>query len=158
MVKHTRVIGVLAVLIALSFLSGCWSRHAASSTKTVEAPAVPVPSSRKCEIDAKRICQKTRKSDAATMRPEVTKDATKPKNAGVSDHSSKHKRKARVRTETVRTEQIDISYQIPNGSVVQVQCGINPVQNSVVYAQVLPGAVLTDLDVETLLSSGYCVH
>lgn len=156
-VKHIRIIAVFAIPVAFGFLSGCSSQHPlerlrqwfhepAAPTETAAVPVAPVPSSEKCEIDAKRICQKARKRDGVK------------KQAGIPETANKQKRKPRARTEPVRTEQIDISHQIPNGSVVQVQCGINSVQNSVVYAHVLPGAVLTDLDVETLKSSGYCVH
>ena len=124
-----------------------------------------------------RICREARKGDTGKMQAAIAKDASKQKQkTEVSEHASKptrdaapvegaskKKRKARVRTESVpaepvRAEQFDVTHQIPNGSVVQVQCGINTAENRVVSAQVLPGAVLTDLDVETMLSSGYCIH
>jgi hypothetical protein len=58
----------------------------------------------------------------------------------------------------LRTARESVSYQIPNGSMIEIACEINTEHSSVVYAHLLPGAPLTPTDVAFLQNSGYCVH
>lgn len=138
MVKYARVIGFFVVSIFFSFLSACSSHHAAPAQKEVVS-AVPVPSTWECELDAQRICREARKADFK-MKAGTAGANGQEQNAGV------------------RTQRFDIDHQIPNGSKVKVHCEINTAHHKVLYAHAVPGTVLTDLDVETLKSSGYCVR
>lgn len=137
-IKYIRIIGAFSIALGVCFLSACSSQ---SSGPAAAASTGSAQSSQKCEIDAKRICQEARKADIVNMQTGVTEDATRQEqNAGV------------------RTEQMNLSYQIPHGAMVEVECEINIAHHSVVYAHALRGAPLTDADITTLQASGYCVR
>jgi hypothetical protein len=51
-----------------------------------------------------------------------------------------------------------MALQIPNGSMLEVQCEINTTHDSVVYAHLEPGAPLTASDEAFIQNAGYCVH
>jgi starvation-inducible outer membrane lipoprotein len=139
-IKYTRIIGVLAVSVALRFLSAC-SSQPTGSTQTSAASSASGKSSPECEIDAKRICQESRKGDVVNSSTGITEDATRrEQNAGV------------------RTETTTLSFPLPSGSLAEIECETNIAHHSVVYAHVLRGPKLTDADLTMLQSSGYCVH
>lgn len=140
MVKYTRVIGFFAISIVFSFLSAC-SSQPSSSAQTPPVSSASAQSSQGCEIDAKRICQESRKSEVVNAQTGMTEDAT-----------------TREQSAGRRTDMITMSYPLPSGSLAEIECEINRAHNSVVYAHVLRGPKLTDADVTTLQSSGYCVR
>ena len=140
MVKYARVIGFFAVSIIFSLLSAC-SSQTAGNTQTTAAPAASAQSSQGCEIDAKRICQESRKSEVVNSQTGITEDADR-----------------REQDAAARTETTTLSFPLPSGALAEVECQTNAAHHSVVYAHVLRGPKLTDADVTTLQSSGYCIR
>jgi hypothetical protein len=126
----------IAGLIVLATLSGCASQHGSGSGSNDAVSA----SSPKCEVDAKRVCQEMRQAPVVDSATGQTQDQTERQQ------------------NSNRTDTRIFSFQVPNGSMIQVQCEINNQHNTVVYAHAMSGPPLTPTDISALESSGYCVH
>jgi hypothetical protein len=133
-----RLVWIVTIVTALS-LSACSSQPAVGSASGT-AQGASANSGQKCEVDAKKVCQEMKDAPVVDSQTGQTQDAT------AREHSQ------------LRTARESVSYQIPNGSMIEVACEINTEHSSVVYAHLLPGAPLTPTDVAFLQNSGYCVH
>lgn len=133
-----RSLAIVTVVTVLS-LSACSSQPAVGSPPE-GSQVVSANPSQKCEIDAKRVCQEMKDAPVIDSATGQSHDATE------REHNQ------------LRTARESVSYQIPNGSMIEVACEINTEHSSVVYAHLLPGAPLTPTDVAFLQNSGYCVH
>ncbi len=107
-------------------------RHVASQPAVARINLRPAhkssrhPAGQKCEVDAKRVCQEMR-------------NRTGSRCGNRADAGSATEREQN----SSRTDSRFVSYPIPNGSVVEVQCDINTEHNTVVYAHLMPGPALT---------------
>ncbi len=126
----------IAGALLLAMLSGCASQQAGGSASNGAASA-PVP---KCEVDAKKICQQIRNAPTVDAATGLTMDSTE------------------VEQNQPRTTRQFVSYQIPNGSMIEVSCEMNAAHHSVVYAHLMPSPPLTATDVTALENAGYCAH
>ena len=114
-----------AVLLAM--FSGCASQPAGSSSSG-GGQVASASSGPKCEVDAKRICQEIRNKPVTSAETGLQEDAT-----------SREQNSNRTASEFV-------SFQVPNGSIVEISCEINAAHSSVVYAHLMPGPPLTPTD------------
>lgn len=129
-------LSAIAAVVILLLLSACSSQPAggASSSSAQVASA-----SQKCEVDVKRVCQSMRNGPVVSSNG-LTEDATE------------------MEQNQPRTAREFTSYQVPNGSLLQVSCEINTAHRSVVYAHLMPGPPLTATDIAFLENAGYCAH
>jgi hypothetical protein len=131
---------IAASVFLLSLFSACGSQQANSPSSSGAQIASTSSSGQKCEVDAKRVCQEMKD------RPVVD-----------SETGQTHDRTEREQN-AARTDTRISSLQIPGGSMIEVQCEINTMHNSVVYAHLMPSPRLTATDVAYLQNSGYCAH
>jgi hypothetical protein len=124
-----------AILLALTF--GC-SQQQSASQSSGSTQIASAGSGQQCEVDVKRVCQELRKKPVINSLTGLTYDSTE------------------VEQNSFHTALEFSTIQVPNGSVIQVQCEINPRHQSVVYAHLMPGPPLTATDVAYLKNSGYC--
>ena len=136
MVTKARLAAMSVFLLAFTF--GCSSQQSAGQSSGGSAQVASAGASGKCELDAKRICQEMRNQ-------QVTIDGR------AEDSREMEGNQPRTMSET-------ITYQIPNGSLLEIECQINTTHRSVVYAHTLHGAALTPTDVAQIQQAGYCVH
>jgi hypothetical protein len=119
-------------------ISGCASQPGAN--QSAAGAQVVSAAGQSCELDVKRVCQELKDRPVIDSATGQTQDRTeREQNAS-------------------RTDSRFVSYPIPNGSVVEVQCDINTEHNSVVYAHLMPGPPLTPTDLAFIQKNGYCVH
>lgn len=125
--------GVITLgLICFAMISACASQPGGAPSSSGAGQS--------CELDVKRVCQEIRNRPGVDAMTGQTQDQTeREQNAP-------------------RTDSRFVSYQIPNGSVVEVQCEINTQHNTVVYAHLMPGPPLTPTDLAFIQQNGYCVH
>jgi hypothetical protein len=122
------------LLVAVPF--GCSSQQASQSSGGTQVASAGA--AQKCELDAKKICQEMRNQEVSV--------------AGQMQGSREtEENQPRTMSET-------ITYQIPNGSLLEIECQINTTHRSVVYARTLQGPALTPTDVAFIQQAGYCVH
>jgi len=123
----------------LALLSACASQPTGISSSS-SAPVASASSGQKCEIDAKKVCQEIRNAPSVDAATGLTMDSTE------------------LEQNQPRTTSQFVSYQIPNGSMIEVSCEMNAAHHSVVYAHLMPGPPLTPTDISVLENAGYCVH
>jgi hypothetical protein len=126
----------------VTVIAGC-SPQQSTSQASNQAPSGggPVVSAgSNCEVDVKRVCQELRNKPVVDSETGLTYDTTE------------------VEQNAPRTVEEFTSLQIPNGALVQVECEMNTLHHSVVYAHLMPSPPLTATDVAYLESSGYCAH
>ncbi len=126
-----RTSAIVAGSLLLALFSGCASQPAGSS----QAASGP-----KCEVDVKKVCQQIRKAPSVDASTGLTMDSTE------------------IEQNQPRTTNQFVSYQVPNGSMLEVSCEMNAAHHTVVYAHLMPGPPLTPTDAAALESAGYCVH
>jgi hypothetical protein len=124
-----------AILLALTF--GCSQQQSASQSS---GGAQVASSGSNCAVDVKRVCEELRKKAVVDSQTGLTYDSTEVEQNGA------------------RTAEEFTSLQVPNGSLIQVECEINPRHHSVVYAHLMPAPPLTATDVAYLQQIGYCAH
>jgi hypothetical protein len=126
----------------LTVIAGCSPQQSASQPSSQAPPGGGQVASAgsKCEVDVKRVCQQMRNKPVINSQTGLTYDSTE-----VEQNSS-------------RTALEFTSIQVPNGSLIQIQCDINTAHRSVVYAHLMPSPPLTPTDVAYLESTGYCAH
>jgi len=135
---NARHSAIVAGASLLALLSACASQPAGSPASGGTQAAAA--SGAQCEVDAKKVCQQMKNSPVVDAGTGLTEDQTEREQN--SD----------------RTDSRFMSYQIPNGSVIEVQCEINNEHSAVVYAHVMKGPALTPTDVSFLQNAGYCAH
>jgi hypothetical protein len=130
---------LLAAAISLSVFTACASQPGSSSSPggTQVASAASGDS---CELDVKRVCQEIRTAPTVDASTGLTMDSTE------------------VEQNQPRTTNQFVSYQIPNGSMVEVSCEMNAAHHTVVYAHQMPGPALTATDIAYIKNAGYCAH
>ena len=122
-----------AATILLALFSACSSQPSAG-------PSGSAQPTQKCEVDVKRVCEEVRNRPVVDSQTGQTQDRTEREQ------------------NSTRTDTRIVSFQVPNGSMVEVQCEINNEHNSVVYAHLMSGPALTPTDVSFLKNAGYCAH
>jgi hypothetical protein len=121
----------------LAFTFGC-SQQQSAGQSSGGTQVASTGTGDKCELDAKRICQEMRNQQVSV--------------AGQEEGSRE------TESDQPRTMSETITYQIPNGSLLEIECQINTTHRSVVYAHALQGAALTPTDIAFIKQAGYCVH
>jgi hypothetical protein len=91
-----------------------------------------------CEINPEPLCEKIAKQPVVESNTGLTVDAREREG------------------NSARTSWEHTTMQTPGGTTIAINCGINAEHSSVVSAQALKGAPLTDADVMYLRSQGYC--
>ena len=125
-------------IVMLAMTAGCAPQQ--SSGQATSGGGGQVASADKCEVDVKRVCQELKDRPVIDSQTGLTYDSTE------------------VEQNSLRTAQEFTSLQVPNGSLIQVECEINPRHHSVVYAHLMPSPPLTATDVAYLKNLGYCAH
>jgi hypothetical protein len=125
--------------VTMLLFSACSSQQTATSSSSGTQVA-SASTGQKCDVDVKRVCQEMKDRPVIDPQTGQTQDSTeREQNATATD--------TRI-----------TSLQIPNGSMVEVQCEINTRHRSVVYAHLMPSPPLTLIDVAYLQNAGYCAH
>ena len=124
--------------VMLTTFAACSQQVAAPSTSGTQV-ASSDPSTA-CTLDVNRVCQELR-----------NKPVIDPMTGQVQDRTEREQNGS-------RTDSRFTSYQVPNGSLIQVQCEINNEHGTVVYAHLMPGPPLTPTDIAFIQKNGYCVH
>jgi hypothetical protein len=133
-------LSAIAAGAMLLLLSACSSLQT-GKTSVGGSQVASAPSDQKCEVDVKRVCQELRKRPVVDSQTGLTYDRTE------------------VEQNSQRTMTEFLPYQVPNGSMLEVQCEINSEHSTVVYAHLMPGGPpLTATDVAYLENAGYCAH
>lgn len=135
-----RMSALAAGAVMMVLFSACASQPGNGSTSTGGTQVASASSTGKCELDVKRVCQEMRNAPSVDSQTGLTMDST-----GIEQNQP-------------RTTRQFVSYQIPNGSMVEVSCEMNAAHHTVVYAHLMPGPPLTPTDVAFLENSGYCAH
>jgi hypothetical protein len=91
-----------------------------------------------CEINAEPICEQIAKQPVVESNTGLTVDPREREG------------------NSARTSWVHTSMQTPGGTSVAINCGINSEHSSVVSAQALKGAPLTDADAMYLRAQGLC--
>lgn len=91
-----------------------------------------------CEINAEPICERVAKQPVVESNTGLTVDSREREG------------------DSARTSWENTSMQTPGGTTIAVNCGINSEHSTVVTAQALKGATLTDADVMYLRAQGLC--
>lgn len=118
-------------------LSACAAQPGSSGSSGTKVASTP---GKKCEVDAKRICQEIRNKPVNSSATGIEEDAT-----------------AREQNSN-RTASEFVTFRVPNGSVIEVSCDINAAHGSVVYARLMPDPPLTATDIEYFEAGGYCAQ
>lgn len=134
-----RLSALLAAAICLSIFSACASQPGSNSSSGATQVA-SAASGDTCELDVKRVCQQIRNAPTVDAATGLTMDSTE------------------VEQNQPRTTSQFVSYQIPNGSMVEVSCEMNAAHHTVVYAHQMPGPALTPTDIAYIRNAGYCAH
>ena len=122
----------------LALFSGCSQQQATPSSSGPQVASANTGD--KCVVDVKRVCQELKDRPVIDPLTGQTQDRTE------REQNSR------------RTDSRFTSLQIPGGAMLQVQCEINTMHNSVVYAYLMPSPPLTATDVAYLQNIGYCAH
>jgi hypothetical protein len=123
----------------LALFSACASQSA-SSPSSRGAQVASAASGDTCELDVKRVCQQIRNAPTVDATTGLTMDSTE------------------VEQNSARTTNQFVSYQIPNGSVIEVSCEMNAAHHTVVYAHQMSGPALTPTDITYIRNAGYCAQ
>lgn len=121
----------------LTVIAGCSPQQSASQAS---GGAQVASTGEKCEVDVKRICEELRNQPVIDSQTGQTQDTTEREQ------------------NSARTDSRFMSIQVPNGSMIEVQCEINAQHNSVVYAHMMPGPPLTPTDIAFVRNAGYCAQ
>ena len=130
---------IAAGAILSTLFSACATQPSGGSSPS-GAQAASAQSGQKCEVDVKKVCQQIRNAPSVDAMTGLTQDST-----GIEQSQP-------------RTTRQFVSYQVPNGSMIEVSCEMNAAHHSVVYAHLMPSPTLTPTDVAYLENAGYCVH
>jgi hypothetical protein len=111
---------------------------AACSTQGGGHDLVKSPSGQTCKLDVAAICSAARNAPVVDAATGITMDTQMRQNNSAA------------------TTYETMPFQIPNGSLVEIRCGIRASDSSVVYASLERGPQFTDHDVDFMKQSGYC--
>lgn len=131
-------VGIILAIAGVSLLTSCSAQNSSSGSQTASAQSAAGGAG--CEIDAKKVCQQIADQPVVDAATGLTLDPREREQSGF------------------RTISEHMTFSIPNGSVVEVDCQINAAHGSVVYAHTLPGPALTETDVQFLRSNSLCVQ
>jgi hypothetical protein len=125
---------LLALVFFVSIsIAACASQNASSSGGGSSSAGASG-----CEINAEPICEQIAKQPVVESNTGLTVDAREREG------------------DSARTSWVQTSTQTPGGTTIAVNCGINSEHSSVVSAQALKGAPLSDADVMYLRAQGLC--
>ena len=136
---NIKLSALVAGFMMLLLCSACASQSGGSPSSGGTQVA-SASSEQKCELDARKVCEQMRKAPSVDSLTGLTMDSTE------------------LEQNQPRTTNQFISYQIPNGSMVEVSCEMNAAHHTVVYAHVMPGPPLTETDIAAIRNAGYCAH
>jgi len=131
-----------ALAIVAIMLTGCMACSSQQSGNSASSgtQVVSASSGHSCRPDVKRVCEDMRNKPVVDSNTGLTYDATE------------------LEQNSTRTAQEFTTFQIPNGSLIQVECEINTLHHSVVYAHMMPGPPLTATDIAYIRQAGYCAQ
>jgi hypothetical protein len=130
------IVGAILLLAAAGVGSGCGTQSNSNANSAAGGSSSAGASG--CEINPEPICERIAKQPAVESNTGLTVDAREREG------------------NSARTSWEHTSMQTPGGTTIAINCGINAEHNSVVSAQALKGAPLTDADVMYLRSQGLC--
>ena len=136
MINKWSALAIGAILLATC--AACSSQPASSPPSGGAQVASAGPG--KCDLDVKKVCEEMRNRPVVDAGTGQTQDATEREQ------------------NSVRTDSRVVALQVPNGSMIEVECEINTHHNSVVYAHRQPGPALTPTDIAFIKNAGYCVQ
>lgn len=131
-----RIVGAIILLAGAGVFSACGTQSDSTANSVSNGSRSASPSG--CEINPEPICEQIAKQPVVDSNTGLTVDAREREG------------------NSARTSWEQTSTQTPGGTTIAIRCGINAEHSSVVSAQALKGAPLTDADVMYLRSQGLC--
>ena len=129
------IVGAIILIAGAGVFSACGTQ----SDSTASSPSGSSSAGASgCEINAEPICEQIAKQPVVESNTGLTVDPREREG------------------NSARTSWVQTSTQTPGGTTIAIKCGINAEHSSVVTAQALKGAPLTDADVMYLRSQGLC--
>ncbi len=130
------ILGAIILLGGAGVFSACSTQSASTANSAPSGSSSAGASG--CEINAEPICEQIAKQPVVESNTGLTVDPREREG------------------NSARTSWVHTSTQTPGGTTIAINCGINSEHSSVVSAQALKGATLTDADVMYLRSQGLC--
>jgi hypothetical protein len=130
------IVGAIILLAGAGVFSACGTQSDPSANSGPSGSSFAGASG--CEINAEPICEQIAKQPVVESNTGLTVDAREREG------------------NSARTSWVQTSTQTPGGTTIAIKCGINSEHSSVVTAEALKGAHLTDADVMYLRSQGLC--
>ena len=129
------IVGAVMLLAGAGLFSACGTQSASTASSPGGSSSAGASG---CEINAEPVCEQIAKQPVVESNTGLTVDPREREG------------------NSARTSWVNTSMQTPGGTRIAVNCGINSEHNTVVTAQALKGATLTDADVMYLRSQGLC--
>ena len=129
------IVGAILLLAAAGVCSGCMQSNSNANSAASGSSSAGASG---CEVNPEPICERIAKQPVVESNTGLTVDAREREG------------------NSARTSWENTSMQTPGGTTIAIKCGINAEHSSVVSAQALKGAPLTDADVMYLRSQGFC--
>lgn len=130
------IVGAIILLAGAGVFSACGTQSDSTANSAPSGSSSAGASG--CEINAEPICEQIAKQPVVESNTGLTVDPREREG------------------NSARTSWVHTSTQTPGGTTIAINCGINSEHSSVVSAQALKGAPLTDADVMYLRSQGLC--
>lgn len=130
------IMGAIILLAGAGGFSACGTQS--NSSPSPAATGSSSTGSSGCEINPEPVCEQIAKQPAVESNTGLTVDAREREG------------------NSARTSWEHTSMRTPGGTTIAINCGINSEHSTVVSAQALKGAPLTDADVMYLRSQGLC--
>jgi hypothetical protein len=130
------IVCAIILLAGAGIFSACGTQHDSSANSAPSGSSSAGASG--CEINAEPICEQIAKQPVVESNTGLTVDPREREG------------------NSARTSWVQTSTQTPGGTTIAINCGINAEHSSVVSAQALKGASLTDADVMYLRAQGLC--
>jgi len=129
------IVGAIILLAGAGLFSACGTQSASTANSPSASSSAGASG---CEINPEPVCEQIAKQPVVESNTGLTVDPREREG------------------NSARTSWEHTTMQTPGGTTIAVNCGINAEHSSVVSAQALKGAPLTDADVMYLRSQGLC--
>jgi len=134
--SRSRIVGAIILLAGAGVFSACGAQSGSTANSPTSGSSSAGASG--CEINPEPVCEQIAKQPVVESNTGLTVDTREREG------------------NSARTSWEHTSMQTPGGTTIAINCGINAEHSSVVSAQALKGAPLTDADVMYLRSQGLC--
>lgn len=133
--RRSWIVGAIILLAGAGVFSACGTQSDSTANSSSGSSSAGASG---CEINAEPICEQIAKQPVVESNTGLTVDPREREG------------------NSARTSWVHTSMQTPGGTSVAINCGINSEHSSVVSAQALKGAPLTDADAMYLRAQGLC--